>query len=53
MFKGKRTYGAIGAIVALAVVNVLEGGAIILSPEITAGLITVLGGLAAYFRRAA
>ncbi len=52
MFKGNRTYGTIAAIVILAVVSVLEG-VVILSPEITAGVLGLLGAFAIYFRHEA
>jgi len=52
MFKGKRTYGAIAAIVIIAGMAVLES-VVILSPEITASIIGLLGALAVYFRHEA
>lgn len=52
MFKGKRTYGFIIATVLVAVVTVLEG-VVILSPGVTAGVISTLGALAVYFRHQA
>ena len=52
MFKGNRTYGMIAAIVLLAVVSVLQG-VVLLTPEITAGVIATLGALAVYFRHEA
>lgn len=52
LFKGKRTYGFIIATVIVAVATILEG-VVILSPEVTAGVIVLLGALAGYFRKVA
>jgi hypothetical protein len=53
-FTGKRTYMTIGFMVVTALLGLLEfGGATILSPEVTAGIIAILGAFAAYFRRKA
>jgi len=51
-FKGKRTYGFIVATVLVAVISVLDG-AVIISPEITAAGIALLGAIAVYFRKVA
>ncbi len=53
-FTGKRTYMTIGFMVVTGLLGLLEfGGATILSPEVTAGLVAVLGAFAVYFRREA
>ena len=52
MLKGFRTYGTIVAIVIVAGISVLEG-TVILSPEVTASVIGLLGALAMYFRKLA
>ena len=52
--KGKRTYGAIAAIVITGALGIVQvGGVAIFSPEVVAALVTILGAGAAYFRRQA
>ena len=54
MFKGYRTYLSVVAIVITVVLGVIEsGGTVILSPEITAAVVALLGAFAVYFRRQA
>jgi hypothetical protein len=51
MLKGKRTYLTILAIVITGALGVIESsGVAILTPEITAGVVTLLGAFAVYFR---
>lgn len=49
MFKGKRTFITIGLMVVVALQAVLPSFTV-LSPEISAAIVTLLGALAAYFR---
>jgi len=54
MFKGSRTYLALIAIVIAGALGVIEiGGVIILSPEVSTAVVTLLTVLAAYFRKQA
>jgi hypothetical protein len=49
--KGKRTYAVLGFMVVTAILGAVElNGSTILSSEITAAMVTILGALAAYFR---
>lgn len=50
--KGKRTYGAIIAIVITGALGVIQvGGTAVFSPEVVAAVVTLLSAGAAYFRR--
>jgi len=54
MLKGNRTYLTIAAIVLVTLASIVEtGGVAILSPEVTAATVTILGAIAAFFRRQA
>ena len=50
-FSGGRTYMTIILMIITVILGIIEvGGTVILSPEVTAGLVTFLGTVAAYFR---
>lgn len=52
-YAGRRTYMTLALMVVTVVLSVIEVGGGIITPEITAGVVTLLGAVAAYFRREA
>ena len=54
MLKGKRTYITLAAIVAITLASLVEtGGSALMSPDVTAAVVVILGAVGAFFRRAA
>lgn len=51
--KGSRTYLAIIGIILVELIATYGKGVVVLTPEVTAAGVTLLGALAAYFRRQA